>query len=158
MEKDWDGLWMDEAIALAREAMAQGEVPIGAVVIKDGKVVGKGYNRREICRNALAHAELIAIDEACRTLGSWRLTGCELYVTLEPCPMCAGAIVQARILRVIYGAKDPKAGYAGSLHNILQDERLNHQVQITAGVREEICQTLLKTFFRHLREEKKGKK
>lgn len=157
MEKDWDGLWMDQAIELARQAMAQGEVPIGAVVVKDGQVVGQGYNRREMCRHALAHAELEAIDQACRTLGSWRLTDCELYVTLEPCPMCAGAIVQARISRVIYGAKDPKAGYAGSLYNTLQDERLNHQVEITAGIREEVCQTLLKTFFRTLREKKKGR-
>lgn len=152
-----DQYWMDQAIALAREAFTLGEVPIGAVIVKDGRLVGKGYNRRELDQNALAHAEMLAIHEACQTLGGWRLTGCELYVTLEPCPMCAGAIVQARLSRVIYGAADPKGGYAGSLYNTLADSRLNHQVAWTAGVRQNECETLLKTFFKVLRE-KKGNK
>jgi tRNA(adenine34) deaminase len=157
MSWEQDGYWMDQAIALAKEAAACGEVPIGAVIVKDGEMVGRGYNQRETKRNALAHAEIMAIDQACRTLGGWRLSGCDLYVTLEPCPMCAGAIVQARISRVIYGTFDPKAGYAGSLYNLLQDSRLNHQVEWVAGIRQEECQALLKTFFKSLRQQKQRK-
>ncbi|EGL81830.1 CMP/dCMP deaminase zinc-binding [Caldalkalibacillus thermarum TA2.A1] len=150
--------WMARAIQLAKQAETLGEVPIGAVIVKEGEVLGEGYNRREIDRNPLAHAELMAIQQACERLGGWRLAGCDLYVTLEPCPMCAGAIVQARLRRVIYGTEDPKAGYAGSLHNTLQDERLNHQTDVIAGIRREECQHLLKDFFRRLREQKKAAK
>ncbi|MDQ0340607.1 tRNA(adenine34) deaminase [Caldalkalibacillus uzonensis] len=147
--------WMEQAIQLAKRAESLGEVPIGAVIVKDGTVIGTGYNRREIDKSPLAHAEIIAIQEACEQLGGWRLTGCDLYVTLEPCPMCAGAIVQARIKRVVYGTEDPKAGYAGTLYNTLQDERLNHQVEVIAGVRKEECQHVLKDFFRRLRTARK---
>lgn len=122
--------YMQEAIRLAKQAEGLGEIPIGAIVVKDGQIIGRGYNRREVDKNPLGHAELMAIAEAAKRLGGWRLEGCQLYVTLEPCPMCAGAIVQARIKQVIYGAEDPKSGYAGSLYNTLQDQRLNHQVEI----------------------------
>ena len=147
--------YMRAALELACEAEKLQEVPIGAVVVKDGRIIGRGYNRRELDKNPLAHAELMAIQAASSTLGGWRLEGCDLYVTLEPCPMCAGAIVQSRLNRVIYGTEDPKAGYAGSLYNVLQDERLNHQTEIIAGVLKEECQQLLKAFFKQLRERKK---
>ncbi|MMZ47617.1 tRNA-adenosine deaminase [Aneurinibacillus migulanus] len=148
---------MGLAIAEARKAEALGEVPIGAVIVKDGQVVGRGYNLRETAKDPLAHAELIAIKEASETMGGWRLIGATLYVTLEPCPMCAGAIVQARVPRIVYGAMDPKAGCAGSLMNLLQEERFNHQVEMIQGVREEECSELLKNFFRSLRERRKKK-
>ncbi|WP_234410614.1 tRNA adenosine(34) deaminase TadA [Caldalkalibacillus mannanilyticus] len=147
--------YMEEALSLAREAEKLEEVPIGAVVVKNDRIIGRGYNRREIDKNPLAHAEIMAIQMASQTLGGWRLEGCELYVTLEPCPMCAGAIVQSRVERVIYGTEDPKAGYAGSLYNLLQDQRLNHQTEIVSGVLQQECQEILKNFFRKLRSRKK---
>lgn len=150
-----DEEWMQLALELADEAEALGEVPIGAVVVKEGQLLGTGYNRKETDQNPLAHAELLAIEAAAKKLGSWRLIGCDLYVTLEPCPMCAGALVQARLRRVVYGTEDPKAGYVSSLFNLVQDERLNHQLDVVAGVRRDECRQRLQTFFRRLREQKK---
>ncbi len=142
--------FMRLALRLAEEAAAEGEVPVGAVVVRDGKVIGTGRNRREIGKNALAHAEMEAIDAACRHLGGWRLFGCELYVTLEPCPMCAGAIINARIDRVIQGTRDPKAGSCGSLVNLFELP-YNHRPELVTGVLEDDCRAQLKTFFRSLR-------
>lgn len=147
--------WMERAIDEAKKAEALGEVPIGAIVVKDGNVIGSGYNLRETSCDPLAHAELIAIREASQSLGAWRLTGCDLYVTLEPCAMCAGAIVQARISRVIYGTNDPKAGCAGTLMNLLQEDRFNHQTEVLTGVKQEECSTLLTQFFHKLRQRRK---
>jgi tRNA(adenine34) deaminase len=152
-----DDDYMALAIEEAKKAEALGEVPIGAVIVRDGKVIGRGYNLRETGKDPLAHAELTAIKEASETLGGWRLLGTTLYVTLEPCPMCAGAIVQSRVPRVVFGAMDPKAGCAGSLMNLLQDERFNHQVEVVQGVREGECGELLTSFFRSLREKRKKK-
>ena len=149
-----DEQWMKLALVLAQEAADEGEVPVGAVVVKDGEVIGRGRNRREIGKNALAHAEIEAIDEACRTLGGWRLSGCRLYVTLEPCPMCAGAIINARIDEVIYGASDPKAGSCGSLANLFEMP-YNHKPEVVSGVLEEECSGILKEFFSELREKRK---
>lgn len=143
--------WMREAIAEAQAAAHIGEVPIGAVVIKDGEVIGRGRNLRETTRNPLAHAELIAIREASQALDAWRLLDCTLYVTLEPCPMCAGAIVQARIPLIVYGTTDPKAGCAGTLMNLLQEPRFNHRSEVQPGVLREECSALLTNFFRQLR-------
>lgn len=142
--------YMARALELAKEAMAEGEVPVGCVIVRDGKVVGEGRNRRETCRTALGHAEIEAIDQACHTLGGWRLTGCTLYVTLEPCPMCAGAIVNARIPALYYGAKDDKAGCCGSVLNLFE-ERFNHHPRIYGGLMEEECTDLLQQFFQNLR-------
>ncbi|WCK54598.1 tRNA adenosine(34) deaminase TadA [Aneurinibacillus sp. Ricciae_BoGa-3] len=149
--------YMAIAIEEAKKAAAIGEVPIGAIIVRNGEIVGSGYNKRETARDPLAHAELMAIKKASESLGGWRLLDTTLYVTLEPCPMCSGAIVQARIPRIVYGAMDPKAGCAGSLMNLLQDPRFNHQVEITQGVMEEECGLLLKDFFRALREKRKKK-
>lgn len=146
--------YMREALALASEAAAEGEVPVGAVVVYDGAIVGRGRNRRECGKNALAHAELEAIDNACRTRGGWRLFDCELYVTLEPCPMCAGAIINARIDRVYYGAADTKAGSCGSLVNLF-DLPYNHRPETVGGVLEEECGALLRAFFADLRKRMK---
>lgn len=145
-----DEQYMREALALAAQAAAEGEVPVGAVVVRDGEVVGRGRNRREKAKNALCHAELEAIDAACRTLGGWRLSGCTLYVTLEPCPMCAGAIINARIDRVVQGASDPKAGSCGSVVDLFSLP-YNHRPALTAGVLEEECRAALQDFFRSLR-------
>lgn len=142
--------YMARALELAREAMAEGEVPVGCVIVRDGTVVGEDRNRRETCRTALGHAEIEAIDQACRTLGGWRLTGCTLYVTLEPCPMCAGAIVNARIPALYYGARDDKAGCCGSVLNLFE-ERFNHHPRIYGGLMEEACTDLLQRFFQDLR-------
>lgn len=142
---------MAEALRLAREAAAEGEVPVGAVVVRSGEIVGRGRNRREGLRHALAHAELEAIDDACRRLNGWRLFGSTLYVTLEPCPMCAGAIINARIDRVVYGAADPKAGSCGSLTNLFALP-YNHHPQWQGGLMAEECGDLLSGFFRSLRE------
>lgn len=147
--------FMQEAIELAKQAEKLNEVPIGAVVVKDGQIIGQGYNRREIDGNPLGHAEILAIMQASKHLGGWRLEDCEIFVTLEPCPMCAGAIVQSRIKRLVYGASDPKSGYAGTLYNTLQDKRLNHQTEIIQGICLEECQLLLQNFFRRLRQRKK---
>ncbi|MFU0831924.1 MAG: tRNA-specific adenosine deaminase [Oscillospiraceae bacterium] len=145
-----DEEFMREAILLAREASAQGEVPVGAVVVRNGEIVARGRNRRENGKNALYHAELEAIDGACRALGGWRLWQCELFVTLEPCPMCAGAIINARLRRVVFGARDPKAGSCGSVVNLFELP-YNHKPQLLGGVLEEECSALLKDFFRRLR-------
>jgi tRNA(adenine34) deaminase len=146
-----DEKWMAVALEQAHIAEGLAEVPIGAVIVKEGEIIAKGYNRREIDGDPLAHAELIAIKEASEKLAAWRLSGCTLYVTLEPCPMCAGAIVQSRIETVVFGTPDPKAGCVGSLMNLLQDERLNHQVQVIEGVLQQQCSEILKSFFRKLR-------
>jgi tRNA(adenine34) deaminase len=151
MERPDDRLWMTEALVEARRAAALGEVPIGAVVVREGEAIGRGYNRREIDGDPLAHAEILAIRQAAGTMGGWRLTGCTMYVTLEPCPMCAGALVASRIERLVYGAADPKAGYCGSLGNIVQDPRLNHRLEVTAGVLEGESAELLRGFFASLR-------
>jgi tRNA(adenine34) deaminase len=148
--------WMQEAIYAAKEAEAINEVPIGAIVVHNGKIIGKGYNTRETSLDPTAHAEIIAIRQASVALGAWRLLDCTLYVTLEPCPMCAGAIVQARVPRVVFGTADPKAGCAGTLMNLLQDSRFNHQVEVVEGVMQAECSELLSGFFRNLRKQSKG--
>jgi tRNA(adenine34) deaminase len=153
-----DQRYMKEAILEAKKAESKLEVPIGAVIVLDGKIIARAHNLRECEQNALAHAELIAIDQACKEIQSWRLENAELYVTLEPCPMCSGAIMLSRIKRVIYGASDPKGGCAGTLMNLLQDDRFNHKSEITAGVLEEECGHLLSTFFKTLREQKRQEK
>lgn len=152
-----DEHYMKQAIVEAKRAESLGEVPIGAIIVdqKTGAIVATGYNVREQSQKVISHAELIAIEKANEAVGSWRLEDCTLYVTLEPCPMCAGAIVQARIPRVVYGAKDPKAGCAGTLMNLLTDERLNHQAEVVPGVLAEECGALLTDFFKALRERKK---
>lgn len=142
---------MNAAIIEANKAREINEVPIGAVIVYQDKIIARGYNIRETSQLALSHAELIAIQDANKKLDSWRLEDCTLYVTLEPCQMCAGAIVQARIKRVVFGASDPKAGCAGTLMNLLDDSRFNHQVEVTSGVLREKCRELLTTFFRELR-------
>jgi tRNA(adenine34) deaminase len=146
------------AVEEAKKAEALEEVPIGAVVIFEGQVIGRGYNLRETNQDPLAHAEMSAIHEAAKHLGSWRLEGCTLYVTLEPCPMCAGAILQSRIPTLVYGTTDPKAGCVGSLYNLLQDNRFNHQTEIIRGVRQTECSQMLRNFFSKLRDRKKREK
>ena len=141
---------MDAALELARQAYAEGEVPVGCVIVRDGQIVGRGRNRREFSRNALAHAEAEAIGDACRNLGGWRLWDCTMYVTLEPCPMCAGAIINARIPKVICGAKDAKSGACGSVCDLFSME-FNHHPVITYGLREAECAALLTDFFADLR-------
>lgn len=153
---DIDPGFMDQALALAWEAYDQGEVPVGCVVVWRGQVVGRGRNRREANRSALCHAEIEAIDQACRTLGGWRLWECDLYVTLEPCAMCAGAILNARIPRVIFGAPDPKYGACGSVCSLFS-MAFNHHPEAVQGVREEEAAQLLQAFFRKLRLERKDK-
>ncbi|MRI88622.1 tRNA adenosine(34) deaminase TadA [Aggregicoccus sp. 17bor-14] len=150
-----DEAFMQQALALAQEAAALGEVPVGAVAVHDGKVVGTGYNRREIDRDPLAHAEVLALNQAARTLGCWRLSGVTLYVTLEPCAMCAGAMVQARVSRLVFGTLDPKAGAVGSLYNLVEEPRHNHRLQVTSGILADDCRLLLKTFFGALRQKKR---
>lgn len=146
-----DERWMELALREARRAAALGEVPVGAVVVRGDEVVGTGFNRREIDRDPLAHAELLAIREASRTIGGWRLEGCTMVVTLEPCAMCAGALVNSRIARLVYGAADPKAGFCGTLGDLVRDPRLNHRMAVVAGVRAEECGALLRDFFGRLR-------
>ena len=146
---------MKEAIKEAKKAGEIGEVPIGAVIVYNGEVIATGHNLRETSQMTLSHAELIAIEEANKKVGSWRLEDCTLYVTLEPCPMCAGAIVQSRIKKVVYGASDPKAGCAGTLMNLLNEPRFNHQVEVQSGVHADACAQLLKDFFKSLRKRKK---
>jgi len=153
-----DEHFMMLAIEEAKKAEELREVPIGAVLVLDGKVIAKGYNLRETTQRSITHAEILVIDQACEALQTWRLEEAILYVTLEPCPMCAGAIIQSRIKKVVYGAKDPKAGCAGSLMNILQDPRFNHQTEVVHGIMEEECGELLSAFFRKLRQQKKEKK
>jgi len=148
--------WMEEAIREANKAAALKEVPIGAVIVQEGRIIGRGHNLRETSFNPTAHAEMIAIREASRSLAAWRILNSTMYVTLEPCPMCAGAILQSRIERVVFGAPDPKAGCAGTLMNILQDQRFNHRTDVVGGVLAERCGRLLSDFFRELREAKNG--
>ncbi|SEQ99784.1 tRNA-adenosine deaminase [Virgibacillus subterraneus] len=150
-----DVIYMRDAINQAIKAREIGEVPIGAVIVFKGEIIAAGYNLRETSQETLSHAELIAIKKANEKIGSWRLEDCTLYVTLEPCPMCAGAIVQSRIKRVVFGAIDQKAGCAGTLMNLLDDERFNHQVEVTSGILEEECGNLLTDFFKVLRKRKK---
>ncbi|QAT41870.1 tRNA adenosine(34) deaminase TadA [Aminipila luticellarii] len=142
---------MIDALAEAKKAYACGEIPIGAIVEKDGTIVGRGYNLTETLQDPTAHAELIAIREAAKALGGWRLLGCNLYVTCEPCAMCAGAIVWSRMKKVFIGAMDPKGGACGSVFNIIQEEKLNHFVEMETGVMETECSSLLKDFFKNLR-------
>ncbi|ADK02831.1 adenosine deaminase [Bacillus thuringiensis] len=156
MERDQDIYFMQLAIEEAKKAEAIQEVPIGAVIVLNGEVISAAHNLRETEQRSIAHAELLAIDEACKKLGTWRLEDATLYVTLEPCPMCAGGIVLSRVNRVVYGAGDPKGGCAGTLMNLLTDERFNHQCEVVAGVLEEECGTLLTNFFRELRKKRKA--
>ena len=146
--------YMREAMRLAKKAAALNEVPIGCVIVHDGKIIGRGYNRRTIDKNVLAHAEIIAIKKACRIIGDWRLEECIMYVTLEPCPMCAGAIINARIRTVYYGADDSKAGSCGSLINLF-DVAYNHKPEIVKGLMKEQCSGILTDFFRDLRKKRK---
>ncbi|TGY96264.1 nucleoside deaminase [Petralouisia muris] len=147
--------FMKAAIREAKKAEKIQEVPIGCVIVSEGKIIARGYNRRNIDKNTLAHAELSAIKKASKKLGDWRLEGCTMYVTLEPCQMCAGAIVQARMDKVVIGSRNPKAGCAGSVLNVLQIPAFNHQVELESGVLEEECSTMLSEFFKNLREQKK---
>lgn len=149
--------YMKEAIRQAKKAEVLDEVPIGCVIVYEGKIIARAYNRRNIDKNTLAHAELAAIKKASKKLGDWRLEGCSLYVTLEPCQMCAGAIVQARVSEVIMASMNPKAGCGGSILNLLEMEQFNHQVKVTRGVMEKECSQMLTNFFKKLREKKKRK-
>jgi tRNA(adenine34) deaminase len=147
-----DRRWMREAILEAEKAASIGEVPIGAVIVRDGVIVGRGHNLRETGKDPTAHAEILALRQASSTLGGWRLPRAVMYVTLEPCPMCAGALVQARVERLVFGARDPKAGCAGTLLNLVQFPSFNHQLQVTEGVLSDECSELLRRFFRQLRQ------
>ena len=147
-----DRRFMEQALAEARKALASDDVPVGAVVVRDGQIIGRGCNQREKLADPTAHAELIALTAAAAAIGHWRLEGCTLYVTLEPCPMCAGALVLARLDRLVFGAFDPKSGACGSLYNIPQDPRLNHRLEVAGGVLAEPCAELLRDFFRRQRE------
>ncbi|MBF8808432.1 MAG: tRNA adenosine(34) deaminase TadA [Enterococcus lacertideformus] len=150
--------WMRFAIKEAKKAEQRAEVPIGAIVVLDDTIIGRGYNVRETTQDATTHAEMIAIREACQTVGSWRLEKAQMYVTLEPCPMCSGAMILSRIKEVYFGAFDPKAGTAGTLMNLLEDERFNHQAYVLGGILEEECRQILTDFFRELRSRKKKSK
>ena len=150
--------YMKEALKQAKKAYALGEVPIGCVIVHEGKIIGRGYNRRNTDKNTLAHAEITAINKASKVIGDWRLEECTLYVTLEPCQMCAGAIVQARIPEVVMGCMNPKAGCGGSILNILEMPQFNHQVKVTRGILEADCSQMLKTFFEELRIRNKQEK
>lgn len=152
-----DEAFMQQALALAREAEALGEVPVGAVAVHEDRIVGTGFNRREVDRNPLAHAELLALDAAAQALGAWRLSGVTLYVTLEPCAMCAGALVQSRVTRLVFGAMDPKAGAVGSLYNLAEEPRHNHRLQVTSGILADESRLLLKSFFERLRDKRRDK-
>lgn len=149
-----DNGYMELALEEAKKAFELDETPIGAIIVYEGQVIGRGCNRRNTDKNALAHAEILAIDQACEHMGDWRLEECTIYITLEPCPMCAGAIVQARIPRVVYGASSPKAGFGGSVLNILQMENLNHRCEVIRGVAEEKSSQILKKYFKQMRTKK----
>lgn len=149
-------IYMQEALKEARKAYELDESPIGAVIVYRDQIIGRGHNRRNTDKNPLAHAEIAAIEEACKYLGDWRLEECTIYITLEPCPMCSGAIVQARIPKVVFGAKSPKAGFAGSVINILQMDSLNHRCEVLAGICEEESASLLKTYFKNMRNKNKS--
>jgi tRNA(adenine34) deaminase len=143
--------WMRQALEQAEHAARMGEIPVGAVVVRQGKIIGEGHNRRETDNDPLAHAELLAIHQAALAVGNWRLVGCTIYVTLEPCAMCAGALVNSRVERLVFGTRDPKAGFCGSLGNLVTDGRLNHRLEVTEGVLAEDCARLLHDFFATLR-------
>ena len=151
-------IYMREAVNEAKKAFELDETPIGAVIVQDGKIIGRGYNRRNSEKNPLCHAEIIAINEAAKYIGDWRIENCTIYVTVEPCPMCAGAIVQARVDRVVIGSMNAKAGCAGSVLNVLQEKRFNHQVEMTKDVLHDECSSMLSGFFRELRERRKKEK
>lgn len=150
--------YMKEAIRQAKKAAALGDVPIGCVIEYEGKIIGRGYNRRNADKTVLAHAEILAMRKACKKMGDWRLEGCTMYVTLEPCPMCAGAIVQARIPRVVIGSMNPKAGCAGSVLDMLHEPGFNHQAETEVGVLGEECSQMLTAFFKELRQKKNEEK
>ena len=151
-----DESFMKQAVKQAKKAYDKLETPIGCVIVHEDKIIARGYNKRNMKKNTLAHAEILAINKASKVLGDWRLEDCTMYVTLEPCPICAGAIVQARIPHVVIGSMNPKAGCAGSVLNLLQQDGLNHQVEITKGVLAEECSGLMTSFFRELRKKKKA--
>ena len=153
-----DEFFMKLAIEEAKKAESLGEVPIGAVIVKGNQVIASGYNLRETTQNAVTHAELLAIQNACKATKGWRLEGTTLYVTLEPCPMCSGAILLSRVERVVYGAVDPKAGCAGTLMNLLEDDRFNHRCEVVPGVLGDECGNMLTQFFRNIRQRKKEQK
>ena len=153
-----DEKYMKEAIRQAKKAYALGEVPIGCVIVYEGKIIGRGYNRRTTDKNTLAHAELMAIRKASKKMDDWRLEDCTMYVTLEPCQMCSGAIVQSRMKKVVIGCMNPKAGCAGSILNLLQMEQFNHQVELEIGVLCEECSNMMTSFFKELREKKRNDK
>jgi len=155
---DTDRLFMKQALEEAQKAALLGEVPIGAVLVYEGKIIARAHNLRETTQNATTHAELLVIQEACKKIGSWRLEDTTLYVTLEPCPMCAGAILQSRVPRVVYGARDQKAGCVDSLYHLLNDERFNHECDVTEGILAEECGQILTDFFKALRDRKKAEK
>ena len=156
--KSKDEKYMRQAINQAKKAYAIGEVPIGCVIVYEDKIIARGYNRRNTDKTTLSHAEINAIKKAAKKIGDWRLEGCTIYITLEPCQMCAGALVQARIDRAVVGSMNKKAGCAGSIINLLQMREFNHQVEFEKGVLEDECTQLLQTFFKELREEKKKSK
>ena len=158
MELQEKEFFMREALKEAQKAYDQAEVPIGAVVVLNGEIIGRGYNIREKEQDATLHAEIKAIRQANQHLGSWRLEDCELFVTLEPCPMCSGAMILARMKKVVFGAFDPKAGTAGTFMNLLQDSRFNHQVEVEQGILEDECKEILQQFFKGLRERNKKRK
>ncbi|MBZ4646165.1 MAG: tRNA adenosine(34) deaminase TadA [Clostridia bacterium] len=147
-----DQYYMVHALKEAQKAYEKGEVPIGAIIVKDDKIIARVHNLREKKKDATAHAEILAIQKACKKLGSWRLNGCDLYVTLEPCPMCAGAIIQSRIRRLIIGTTDPKAGAAGSVVDLFSVETFNHKVEVVQGILQAECSMILKQFFKELRQ------
>ncbi len=151
MALDEDDKWMAEAIAEARAAAQKGEAPVGCVIVSEGQVIGRGHNLRECEADPTAHAEVVALREAAKTLGHWRVTPATCYVTCEPCPMCAGALVNARVDRLVFGCTDPKAGACGTLYDIVSDERLNHRLEVRGRVREKECGALLSEFFKKLR-------
>lgn len=153
-----ENYFMKKAIALAKKAAEADEVPVGAVIVKDGKIIARGVNKKERKNCALFHAEIVAIERACRRLGNWYLDGCEMYVTLEPCPMCAGALVNSRLDKLVFGAYDPKSGCCGSVMNITDDERFNHRLQVKGGVMQQECASLLSEFFAAKRQKIKAAK
>ena len=152
-----DEIWMRQALQLAQQAADQGEVPVGALIVLDGECIAQAHNLRESTQNPVAHAEVLAIQQAAQKVGSWRLEECTMYVTLEPCPMCAGALWLSRIKRCVFGAYDPKGGFLGSVSNLMDHKQLNHHYEIEGGILSEECAQILRTFFRRLREKKSSK-
>ena len=149
-------IYMREAVKEAKKAFELDETPIGAVIVQDGKIIGRGYNRRNSEKNPLCHAEIIAINEAAKYIGDWRIENCTIYITVEPCPMCAGAIVQARIPTVVFGAENVKAGCCGSVLNLMQQEKLNHRAEVISDVLRDECSSLMKEFFKNMRKKRMG--